>query len=52
MVVEPDGSVQVLASFDKISASNMVTCGVTFPQKQLMSLDAVKLCTTIGKSLY
>ncbi|KAL4504491.1 hypothetical protein ABPG72_009937 [Tetrahymena utriculariae] len=50
--IEPNGDIQYIASFDKIVMHDVITCGVTFPQKHLANLDVNKLCRTIGEKIY
>ncbi|EAR96432.2 IQ calmodulin-binding motif protein (macronuclear) [Tetrahymena thermophila SB210] len=50
--IEPNGDIQYVASFDKILIHDVITCGVTFPQKNLINLDVNKLCRTIGEKVY
>ncbi|KAL4456158.1 hypothetical protein ABPG74_014119 [Tetrahymena malaccensis] len=50
--IEPNGEIQYIASFDKILMHDVITCGVTFPQKNLSNLDVNKLCKTIGEKIY
>jgi len=43
-LIEPDGFVKLVASYDKFAASDMVNAGCFFPQTSLPAIDLTKIC--------
>jgi IQ domain-containing protein H len=51
-MIEPNGEVQVIGSFDKFMATEYVSAGCFFPQQSLKALNLVSLCQSVGTVLY
>ena len=50
--IEPDGKVNLVASYDKFAGSEMVNAGCFFPQTSLPQIDLTKICQSVGGALY
>ena len=51
-LIEPDGNVKLIGSYDKFSGSEMVNAGCFAPQTSLPQIDLMKICTSVGQCLY
>ena len=51
-LIEPDGNIRLIGSFDKFSGSEFVNAGCFFPQTSLPQIDLTKICTSVGQALY
>lgn len=51
-LIEPDGKIRLIGSFDKFSGSEFVNAGCFFPQTSLPQIDLTKICTSVGQALY
>ena len=51
-VINPDGTVSILGSMDKITARPYVNSGCFFPQTSLPSMNMMTICKSIGDVLY
>jgi IQ domain-containing protein H len=51
-LIEPDGSIQLLGSFDRFAGSQFVNAGCYFPQTSLPSIDLTKISNSVGEVLY
>lgn len=47
-MIEPDGFVKLIGSFDRFSSAEFVNAGCFFPQTSLPSLDLLKICNSVG----
>jgi hypothetical protein len=51
-LIEPDGHIQLIGSFDRFSGSQFVNAGCFFPQTSLPSIDLKKISNSVGEVLY
>ena len=51
-MIEPDGNVRLVGSYDKFSSSEFVNAGCFFPQTSLPAIDLTKICQSVGEALY
>jgi hypothetical protein len=51
-LIEPDGEMVLIGSFDKFSSAEFVNAGCFSPQTSLPSIDLLKICTSVGDVLY
>ena len=51
-LIEPDGQMVLIGSFDKFQSAEFVNAGCFSPQASLPSIDLLKICGTIGDYLY
>lgn len=51
-LIEPDGNINLIGSFDRFSGSQFVNMGCFFPQTSLPSIDLTKICSSVGEALY
>ena len=51
-LIEPDGNIQLIGSFDRFSGSEYVNAGCFFPQTSLPSIDLLKISNSVGEVLY
>jgi len=51
-MIEPDGYIKLIGSFDKFSGSEFVNAGCFFPQTSLPSIDLLKISNSVGEVLY
>ena len=51
-MIEPDGFVKLIGSFDRFSSAEFINAGCFFPQTSLPSLDLLKICNSVGSALY
>jgi len=51
-LIEPDGFVKLIGSFDRFSSAEFINAGCFFPQTSLPSLDLLKICNSVGSALY
>ena len=51
-MIEPDGNIQLVGSFDKFAGSEFINCGCFFPQTSLPQIDLTKICSSVGEALY
>lgn len=51
-MIEPDGAVEIVGSYDKFSATEYVNAGCFYPQKSLPAMNLKVLCDSIGKVMY
>ena len=51
-MIEPDGIVQLVGSFDKFYGAEFINCGTFFPQTSLPQIDLTKICSSVGEALY
>lgn len=52
MLIEPNGNLEVIGSFDKFAASEYVNAGCFFPQKSLPAMNLKTLCKSLGKIMF
>jgi hypothetical protein len=51
-LVEPNGEIQLLASFDKFAAKEYINGGCFFPQQSLPNMNMQSICSSIGAVLF
>jgi hypothetical protein len=51
-LIEPDGNIQLIGSYDKFSGAEFVNAGAFSPQTSLPSIDLLKICESVGTVLY
>ena len=51
-LIEPDGTIQILGSYDKFAASDFVNAGCFFPQKSVPAMNLKTLCHSVGSTMY
>ena len=51
-LIEPDGFIKLIGSYDKYQGVEFVNVGCFSPQTSLPQIDLTKICTTIGSALY
>ena len=51
-LIEPNGDIELIGSFDKFAASEYVNAGCFFPQKSLPNMNLQTLCHSLGSVLY
>ena len=51
-MIEPDGKVRLVGSYDKFSGSEFVNSGCFSPQTSLPQIDLTKICQSVGSALY
>ena len=51
-MIEPDGNVKLLGSFDKFPGTEFVNAGCFSPQTSLPQIDLTKICQSVGTALY
>jgi hypothetical protein len=52
MLIEPDGQMQLLGTYDKIALRPQVNGGCIYPQSVLPSFDAEAMAEMLARSLY
>ena len=51
-LIEPNGEIQLVGSYDNFSGAEFVNAGCFSPQTSLPSIDLLKICQSIGNVLY
>lgn len=51
-LIEPNGQIEVVGSYDKFAASDFVNAGCFFPQKSLPAMNLKTLCRSVGQVMY
>lgn len=51
-LIEPNGQIQVVGSYDKFAASDFVNAGCFFPQKSLPAMNLKTLCRSVGQVMF
>lgn len=51
-LIEPDGNVRLVGSFDKFAGADFVNAGCYSPQTSLPQIDLTKICQSVGGALY
>jgi len=51
-IIEPDGLIKLIGSYDKIFGQKMLASGFFFPQRSMPNMNLNSLIQTIGKKLY
>lgn len=50
--IEPDGSINQVAALQRVTMIDFITCGVSFPQRLLPSLNSEKLAQQLGERIH
>ena len=51
-LIEPDGFVKLVGSYDKFCGTEMINVGCFSPQLSLPQIDLTKICQSVGEALY
>lgn len=51
-LIEPDGKIELVGSFDRFSGAEFVNAGCFSPQTSLPSIDLLRICESVGSVLY
>ena len=51
-MIQPDGKLQIIGSFEKFAATEYVNAGCFFPQTSLPAMNIFTLCESISNVLY
>lgn len=51
-LIEPDGKIEVIGSFDRFSARPFINGGCVYPQTSLPNINLSTICKAIGDALY
>ena len=51
-LIEPDGGLNILGAYDKISGKDFINVSCVYPQQSLPSINLEAICDTVGRALY
>merc|ERR1711981_191413 len=51
-MIEPDGEIEIIGSYDKFHAVEYVNAGCFFPQTSLPAMNLTTLCESVASVLY